>query len=169
MNLDGLDLTDAPPIPLLFAKGISDFTRIEMCGKFSLNAAACEPGYIFKTIIQQNNFKYAFLNLFFAGLFSVKASSATSFFLFEKNVLREELELGILLSVSKETTPEHQIRNWESKAKAQFGFSPFAQATLVQAGFMSVIQNEVVDHNLDFISLIVNELTQTKFTHKKMA
>jgi hypothetical protein len=166
-DTENINFTDCPPIPLLYVEGMSANIQKKICLKYSLIAEEIERGYLLSSSETKKNYKFSFLDLFFSGLEILKSSTETSFFIFEKNQLREMLEVGIAESVSKESSLDFQIQQWIARRNAnpgfpEFSFSGFAQATFYQVGFFPSIQQDVVHLNYDQMMLTMARSRQNQ-------
>lgn len=143
-------ITDCPPVPLLYIEGLNEgIHQQKVYRKYFLTTEKFQQGYLLRSSDTSRNYKFSFLDLFFSGLHILKNSPQASFFLFEKNQLKEDLETGILGHISKETSIDFQIQQWSAHrmttpALPEFSFSGFAQATLCQVKLFTAIQQDVV-------------------------
>ena len=144
MDHSGFGQQDGSPVPLLYFENIDASQIIHICRIYSLSLVKMQSGFLAQSDESRSNFKFSYLELFFAGLAFYATYSDVAFFLFERNVLREELEIGILGSVANETSILSQTKKWKEKA-SRFSFSGFAQASLCQAGFITEMKSEVLD------------------------
>jgi hypothetical protein len=152
---------DQPLIPLLYIENITEIQIEVICRQFLLISEKKSSGYLIRSKEPHPNFKISFLDLFFAALSSFAHHPGTTFLLFEKNLLREELESSILGAITQETMVENKISEWKSK-KRNFSLSGFAQAALHQVGLVSVIETEEQELSLKQLSQILD----TNLSHK---
>jgi hypothetical protein len=167
-DTENTNFTDCPPVPLLFVEALNESVQKKICRKYSLTIEKFEQGYLLKSSETKKNFKFSFLDLFFSGLEILKYNPQSSFFIFEKNQLKEELETGIAGNVSKETSIDFQIRQWSDHRAGtpnfpEFSFSGFAQATLCQVGLFNSIQQHVVHLNYEQLMATTSSLHKIQF------
>lgn len=144
MKNSNLKIHEGTPFPLLHVENISEHDLKKTCRIFSLSFQKLQNGYLVQSERFYSNFKFSYLDLFFAAISFLPQRREASFFLFERNVLREELEVGIFGKVTKETSVENKIKIWQKKS-VSFSLSGFAQAALHQAGLLSEIKIQDID------------------------
>lgn len=139
---ESMDLKDCPPQPILYLETeISAKDMEEVISKFQLSCEPYSHGYLLRSEKKLKNFKYSFLDLFFAALYVFKKKNDIHFFLFEKNELRENLELGILNEVQPETLWSFQFDQWK-KSQEKTSVSGLAGFALQQAGVLDESQSD---------------------------
>lgn len=146
---------DQPLLPLLYIENIPEKQIEFICRQFSLKSEKKALGYLLCSYDPHSNFKISFLDLFFAALRSYSHFSDSIFFLFERNLLREELELSILELKKEASSVDHKINHWKS-AHRRYSLSRFAQATLQQAGFISVVEAADMELNAEQLNKILD-------------
>lgn len=161
MNNTNINFQDQRPVPLLYVENVTILQLQWLAKIFSLEIQDTAGGHLLHKKSDEINFKFHYLDLFFAGMTLYLKNQKVKFFLFEKNILREELEIGILGSISRETSNEYQIEQWRHSQQS-FSFSGFAQAALFQSGFLTKIEEHVIAISEEELKQMITSQLETK-------
>lgn len=163
-------MQDQPLQPILYVENLPE-KQIEIISRqFSLKSEKILPGsgYLLNSKEPHSNYKFSFLDLFFAALNSFTHYPQMTFLLFEKNLLREELESSILGTINPETLMETKISDWKRK-QWHYTLSGFAQATLHQVGFINAIESIEVELSTEQLNRILEMNISLKTKTNKVA
>jgi len=157
------NLQDHSLMPLLYVENLSEESISSISLKYSLKYEKIENGYLFHSKERYQNYKLHFLDLFFVAISFYLKNPKTSFFLFEKNLLRQELETFILGDVAQASSVEYKLQQWRKRGTF-FTLSGFAQSTLHQLQFIKFLDFEDKDLNIDELNFIINQHINLKPT-----
>lgn len=150
-------LKDLPPSPMLFIDTVDEINLESLCRKFSLNAHAIYNGLLIQPEMPAANYKMNYFDLIFFAIACIKKNKNLKFLLFEKNNLKEELEVNIIGQANPETKVEYQIQNWRS-SKQSFTLSGMAQSALFQIGILNEWRQESTDIEL---TKLINQIEKS--------
>lgn len=161
-------MQEQPLLPLLYVENLPEKQTEIICRQFSLKSERSSSGYLLHSSGSHSNFKISFLDLFFGALSSFAHYPDITFLLFEKNLLREELESSIIGTIQKETLVEDKIREWKRKNN-HYSLSGFAQAALHQAGFINTIEAVDLELNSEQLNKILDTNLSLRVKTNKVA
>lgn len=144
MIVKDIELTGCLPRPVLYLQNIIECNLTDTCNTFFLEQQGMEDGYLVQPTRLEKNYKLLYLDLFFASLGIVGKFPNAQLYILEINPLRESLELNIMGRNSYDTLLESKVVTWKNR-DVDFSLSIYAQAPLYQAGFLSFMENDVMD------------------------
>lgn len=164
MENSNIPALDCPPKAFLYVERSTTKELETICRSFNLIFENARNGFLLQSKKNHENFKFAFLDLFFAGLAATALNIETSFFLFEKNSLRDYLETGILGKASEGVTTDAQISYWQSLGQ-RFSLSGLAQVSLHQAGLLSHFETGISSFSISQLQQLI-DFNRTKISRQ---
>jgi len=157
------NLQDRSLMPLLYVENLSEEFISSISLQYSLSYEKIEKGFLFHSTERYQNYKLYFLDLFFVAISFYLKNPKASFFLFEKNLLRQELETFILGDVDLTSSVDYKLKQWKKRGPF-FTLSGFAQATLHQLQFINFLDFEDKDLNSEELKFIIDQHINLKST-----